>query len=284
MSREKQKSISFRAVYAFHRFSLSSHLTATLTLLFPSLDLCLFQRMPVNNFSCSQADVVAPHPELLATPRKGTLEPDRPLSEYDNIAPSASAQSYFPLGDITFRFDDSLSKSGSMSSTAVSYINEDKQTTALPQHQYENVLNTLQLRNKRESDQQVSPNQHDNQPSPPRSVMSDAKSLFFGLDRQKHTMDDDHQYINLMPEEPKIVSANSDKVSATSSASGSSSTTATPSASPTRQNESGNQRKYSEGSVRSKSPKFMLPEAAPVSPSQVKICTHLPGMLITNSF
>jgi hypothetical protein len=232
--------------------------------------------MPVNNNLCSQADVVAPQNQFLASKKPGISEPERPLSEYDNIKPASTSQGPFTVGfgDITFRFDDSLSKSGSMSSTAVSYINEDKQTTALPQHQYENVLATLQMRNNRESDQQVSPNRSENRPSPPRSAMSDAKSIFFGLDRQKSAPDDDHQYINLLPEEPKVVPI-SDKMSATSSASGSSSTTATPSASPTRDNESGSQRKFSEGSVRSKSPKFMLPELAPSSPTQVKVCIHL---------
>jgi hypothetical protein len=230
--------------------------------------------MPVNNNLCSQADVAAP--QFKGNKKPGILEPERPLSEYDNVydnnTPATTSKSNFPIGfgDITFRFDDSLSKTGSMSSTAVSYINEDKQTTALPQHQYENVLETLLMRNNRESDQQVSPNSNENRTSPPRSVMSDAKSIFFGLDRQKSTTDDDHQYINLMPTEESKVVPISDKVSATSSASGSSSTTATPSASPTRDNESGNRREFSEGSVRSKSPKFMLPELAPSSPNQVK--------------
>lgn len=179
-----------------------------------------------------------------------------------------------------------------LNQSAVHYNNsEDPQTTTLPVHQYENVSSTLQARNKRESDQQVKMNQTDDR-STPRSVMSVAKSSFFGLNEQQKSATEEfdkliedlgnaqivssapHQYENVPPNrdfsDESKVQANQDKVSATSSASGSSSTTATPSSSPTRQERTGNSRKNSEGSNRSKSPKFMLPESStPSSPSQV---------------
>jgi hypothetical protein len=178
-----------------------------------------------------------------------------------------------------------MNSSNNVNSSAVHYNNrnDSQQTTTLPAR-YENVLDTLQMRNKRESDQQVKMNQNDER-SPSRSVMSDAKSSFFGLNQQQSSAvdefdrliedignativsNDQNQYVNLPNE---FQSSSQEKVSATSSASGSSSTTATPSASPTRQERTGSSRKNSEGSNRSKSPKFMLPEVtSPSSMSQV---------------
>jgi hypothetical protein len=251
--------------------------------------------MSVRNFLRRQTDASQTNNSTTST-----LDPQRPLSEYDNIKPQSSPppkittnQTHFPLGDIKFRFDDlplttkNIMKDSSNSNTsAVHYNNkgDNQQTT----HQYENVLDTLQMRSKRESDQQVKMNQNDEQNSPQRSVMSDAKSSFFGINNQQKSAADDefdrliedignatiisgdqNQYVNL-PNDSSQVPSNHDKVSATSSASGSSSTTATPSASPTRQERTGNSRKNSEGSNRSKSPKFMLPETtSPASPSQV---------------
>ena len=221
---------------------------------------------------------------------------ERPISEYDNIKPSAlatttSRQTHFPLTEIKFRFDDlssttktimNDSNSSNSNSSAVHYNeNVNKQTTTLPaHHQYENVLDTVQMRNKRESDQQVKMNQNEQ-----RSVMSDAKSSFFGLNSPQKSQSevefdkliedmgnvtilssDQNQYVNIPNEEAS--KSNHEQVSATSSASGSSSTTVTPSSSPTRQDRDGSSRKNSEGSNRSKSPKFMLPETTS-TPSQV---------------
>lgn len=242
--------------------------------------------MSVRNFLRRQTDVnhSASHSRSSSTPNASELE--RPLSEYDNIKPAS--QTHFPLGDIKFRFDDSpLTTKAIMNDSnpsAVHYNNNQP----LPAR-YENVLDTLQMRNRRESDQQVKINQNDER-SPPRSVMSDAKSLraeFFGLNQQQQSSavdefdrliadignativpNEPNQYVNLPNNECQ--SSSQEKVSATSSASGSSSTTATPSASPTRQERTGSSRKNSEGSNRSKSPKFMLPEVtSPSSMSQV---------------
>lgn len=256
--------------------------------------------MSVRNFLRRQTDVNQPSSSR-SHQNQSVSELERPLSEYDNItttvAPTA-AQTHFPLRDIKFRFDDlplttTTIMNNSSHSSAVQCNNNnnsngnDKQTTTLPAaHQYENVLDTLQMRSKRESDQQVKMNQNEQSPQQ-RSVMSDAKSSFFGLNNrqaQSSTQDefdrliadisntqvlasDRSQYVNLMPrgEEEK---SSTEKVSPTSSASGSSSTTATPSSSPTRQDRTGSSRKNSAASTRSKSPKFMLPEMT--SPSQVK--------------
>lgn len=254
--------------------------------------------MSVRNFLRRQTDVN--HSSSNARTNQNQIASDnRPLSEYDNIKPTAS-QTHFPLGEIKFRFDDSpfpttdiIMNNNTSNSSAVHYNNnnDNKQTTTLPAHQYENVLETLQMRNKRESDQQVvKTNQIDEQSPLQKSVMSVAKSSFFGLNDDQQTADDDfdkliedignstivssdrNQYVNVMPNEsPDESKAQSiqDKVSATSSASGSSSTTVTPSSSPTRQERTESSRKNSEGSNRSKSPKFMLPESSPSSPSQV---------------
>lgn len=235
--------------------------------------------MSVKNILRRSTDADHSSPHAITT--RGSVQTDfgRPLSEYDNIQSASGGRTDFCLAGIQFRFTESFPAS-SMSATA-NASNEVKPptTTTLPAHQYENVLETLQLRDKqRESDQQVKTNENGG----PRSVMSVAKSSFFGLnDSQKASMDDDidHiiedirnakivtsdrvQYENI--EEPKV-----QNVSATSSASGSSSTTVTPSSSPTRQERPHSSRKNSEGSNRSKSPKFMLPENQPTSPSQVK--------------
>jgi hypothetical protein len=243
--------------------------------------------MSVRKFLRRETDVN--HSRSNSTVNASELE--RPLSEYDNIKPPTS-QTHFPLGDIKFRFDDLpsttkaiMNSSNNVNPSAVHYNNRNgsQQTTTLPAR-YENVLDTLQMRNKRESNQQVKMNQNDER-SPSRSVMSDAKSSFFGLNQQQSSAvdefdrliedignativsNDQNQYVNLPNE---FQSSSQEKVSATSSASGSSSTTATPSASPTRQERTGSSRKNSEGSNRSKSPKFMLPEVtSPSSMSQV---------------
>lgn len=255
--------------------------------------------MSVRNFLRRQTDVnhLASHSRSNSTPNASELE--RPLSEYDNIIKPPTIQTHFPLGDIKFRFDDLplttkaiMNDSSNANSSAVHYNNkhDNQQTTTTSPVRYENVLDTLQMRNNlkreaNESDQQVKMNQNDER-SPSRSVMSDAKSSFFGLNQHSSAVDefdrliedignstivsnDQNQYVNI-PNESQS-SSNHDKVSATSSASGSSSTTATPSASPTRQERTGSSRKNSEGSNRSKSPKFMLPEVnSPSSMSQVK--------------
>lgn len=247
--------------------------------------------MSVRNFLRRQADVN--HSSRSNTLSKSSLE--RPLSEYDNIKAPSSNQTHFPLSDIKFRFDDSpqptTSSMNISNQSAVHYNNsEDSQTTIRPVHQYENVASTLQARNKRESDQQVK--MSDDHSSLPRSVMSVAKSSFFGLNEQQKLPNEEDEFDKLIEEIGNVkivpnqqymnvpnpdynddskVQSNQDKVSATSSASGSSSATATPSSSPTRQDRTGSSRKNSEGSNRSKSPKFMLPESSltPSSPSQV---------------
>lgn len=239
--------------------------------------------MSVKNYLRRSTDVDHPSPPVTTARRSAQTDFERPLSEYDNIKSSSGGRTDFCLAGIQFRFAESFPASSSMSSSAIA-SNEVKSptTTTLPAHQYENVLETLQLRNnkQRESDQQVKTNENGG----PRSVMSVAKSSFFGLNEsQKADMNDDVidkliedignakivssdrvQYENIV-EEPKV-----QNVSATSSASGSSSTTVTPSSSPTRQERPHSSRKNSEGSNRSKSPKFMLPEVQPSSPSQVK--------------
>lgn len=279
---------------------LSSHLNSAFDRCFLTRFLSIFsQRMSVRNFLRRQTDVnhLPSHSRSHQNHNSSNLE--RPLSEYDNIkttvAPSTTTQTHFPLGDIKFRFDDlpltaTIMNNSSHSTTSAVHCNnnhDDKQTTTLPAHQYENVLDTLQMRNKRESDQQVN---EQRSPLPQqRSVMSDAKSSFFGLNsppksstqdefdrliadisNTQITVNDRNQYVNLMPNPADESKSSNEKVSTTSSASGSSSTTVTPSCSPTRQDRTGSSRKNSEGSNRSKSPKFMLPEmTSPASPSQV---------------
>lgn len=262
--------------------------------------------MSVRNFLRRQSDVNQPSSSNVRTNQNQIGSDDRPISEYDNIKPTTS-QTHFSLGEIKFRFDDSpfpttdiMNNNTSNSGAVHCNNNDDKQTTTLPAHQYENVLETLQMRNKRESDQQVKANQIDEQSPQQRSVMSVAKSSFFGLNDQQKANDDfdkliedignativsndRNEYVNVMPNESLDESKTQsiqDKVSATSSASGSSSTTVTPSSSPTRQERSENSRKNSEGSNRSKSPKFMLPEVSLTSsPSQVR----KPHSLMTNA-
>lgn len=246
---------------------------------------------PVRNFLRKQTDVDHHNTSTAVASKSPELE--RPLSEYDNLT-TLTTQTHF---DIKFRFDDSpLNMNSLEEASSCNNNNSNNNNTSLPQSskpRYENVPNTAQIR---ESDQQVKINQNDeHSPSNHRSVISDAKSTFFGLTHPIHhqpnnddfneLLDDDdkrdgaiinsqNQYVNVMPndlEEELCKSPsniNHDKVSATSSASGSSSTTATPSASPTRHDRTDNSRKNSEGSNRSKSPKITLPEA---SPSQVRL-------------
>lgn len=234
--------------------------------------------MSVKNYLRRSTDVDHQSPQEATTRRSVQTNFERPISEYDNIQSSSGGRTDFCLAGIQFRFTETIPASyNSMSSTASEV--KSPTTTTVPAHKYENVNSVLQLRNnKRESDQQVKTNENGG----PRSVMSVAKSSFFGLnDSQKANDDvidkliedignakivssDRVQYENLV-EEPKV-----QNVSATSSASGSSSTTVTPSSSPTRQERPHSSRKNSEGSNRSKSPKFMLPEVQPSSPSQVK--------------
>lgn len=239
---------------------------------------------------------------------------ERPLSEYDNLNTTTSTN--FPLSDIKFQFDvltsvkmsynnniSNNNNNDSNSSSAVHYndnnnVTSPVQLTTNNNPQYENVFETVQMRNslalKRDLEQLKSSELNGN-----KSAMNDARSTFFGLiqeQEQKHhekldTNDDEADnvnvnkkqseeinYINLDNNESsdlnKISPSNStsnanqnDKMSATSSASNSSSTTITPQASPYRQHRVS--RKGSEVSNRSKSPKFMLPEIAPNTPSQV---------------
>jgi hypothetical protein len=228
--------------------------------------------MPVEKFQRCQTDASFCQAKSESA-RRLESSCDRPLSEYDNITILPSSSNSYPLAEITFRFDDSLSKTRSMNNTtnptAVFYKDEHKQTTTkVNKHQYENVAETLQMRNGQESDQQVNLKQINENPST-RSVMSDAKSSFFGLDRDRKQPSEDSHYMNVladdtMPEESKVQSS-LEKVSATSSISGSSSTTATPSSSPIRHDP----RKENDESHRSKSPRLMLPESSLTSPSQV---------------
>lgn len=248
--------------------------------------------MSVRNILRRSADVDRSAPDSKGNRSQDQTDfQERPLSEYDNIQPSIGGRTNFTLAGIQFRFTDSLTQSHNMSSNEMHHhhhhpSNKTQTTTQLPAHQYENVLETLQMRNsKQESNQQVKLNHDDG----PLTLMSVAKSSFFGLNESQENanMEDDLnkliedignakivsndrvQYENIA-EEPK------DKVSATSSASGSSSTTVTPSASPTRHERPHSSRKDSEGSNRSKSPKFMLPEVSPSSPSQVKnVFSHI---------
>lgn len=266
---------------------LSPHLNSVFFRCFVNVNVSFFlQRMSVKNIWRRSSDVDRNSPQSRIVKNLSSVNSERPISEYDNITTTPVTRTDFPLAGIQFRFTDSPLQSG-MSSNAMHRNNEDQtQTTTLPAHKYENVLETLQMRNKQESDQQVKTNHVDG----PRSVMSDARNNFFGLNTsQQSNMEDDLnrliedignakivssdrvQYENI--DESKVQS-NQDKVSPTSSKSGSSSTTVTPSESPTRQERPRSTRKSSEGSNRSKSPKFMLPEVSPSSPSQVKYLLH----------
>jgi hypothetical protein len=232
----------------------------------------------VKNFLRRQVDVSN---LTLRTPNQNQssseVEQQRPLSEYDNLQVVTTngdggniLQSHFPLADIKFRFDD-LSATGMSSSMQNSNIPANTP-------QYENVIDTVQMRNKRESDRrQVNEDQSDGN-SLPRPAISEAKSSFFGLNSStphKFDQNDDLEQliedcanVRITPNEVQYVNLTNDMaVSATSSASGSSSVTATPKSSPARDERLGCSRKNSEGSNRSKSPKFILPEVP--TPSQV---------------
>jgi hypothetical protein len=240
----------------------------------------LRRQQDVNHFPSSSSS--------RANQNQNSPEVERPLSEYDNLATSA-VQTHFPLADIKFRFDDlpSAMSSSSQNSSTVNYNNNNNSRQV---HSYENVVDTVKMRNKRENNdqQQVKMDQTDgNALNWNRPVMSEAKSSFFGLSNSQKDNNNDNnndleiliedcanitivtqndvQYVNLCEDLNRITNSNADKVSATSSASGSSSLTATPpSISPAREH-----RKNSEGSSRSKSPKFILPETSSASPSQV---------------
>ncbi|CRK91154.1 CLUMA_CG004839, isoform A [Clunio marinus] len=270
------------------------------------------QSMPVRNFLRRQQDVNNLAYKRNSTEKPVNLGPERPISEYDNITHASVTQ--YPFADLKFRFDYSPSTSTIMNNLENSSdvrSNNNKETTTLPvnHHQYENVLDTLQLRNQqRESDQQVKMNQNDahSSLSPQRSVMSDAKSSFFGLNKAQEKSSTQEEFEKLIDDmsnarillenpnphyvnvpsnetterkEKDMQTSKEQSMSATSSASGSSSTTATPSSSPLRQDRKGNCRKNSESSSRSKSPKFMLPETTtlPSTPSQaVYMSTTVP--------
>lgn len=248
--------------------------------------------MSVTNFLFRQTDVgqSSSHPRNIQNQNSSQL--DRPLSVYDNIK-TETTQINYSLAEIKFRFDESPLTTVIMRNTsipsAVHCNNISKQTTTLPVHKYENVHVALQMRNKRESDHEVETNQNDEHSAQQRSVMSVAKSSFFGLNGQQTTRpngnydgltEDEsntksmssnrHLYMNVLapqlPNELKVQSYQ-EKASATSSASGSSSTTVTPSSGSPIRERTENGRKNSD---RSKSPKFMLPEAScTLSPSQV---------------
>lgn len=241
----------------------------------------------VKNYLRRQADVNHfPTTSSRANHNTNSPEVERPLSEYDNLNIS-TLQSQ--LADIKFRFDDiaSTSTAANMSSSSSqNNSNNNNNISTIPK--YENVIDTVQMRNKRESDQQreqqVKMDHNDSIIN--RPVISEAKSSFFGLNQQsqqqQHTpaivSDDDlekliedcanikivssndiQQYVNLINNNNDDAKDNSP----TSSASGSSAITVSPSSSPKR--DGGVERKNSEaGSHRSKSPKFVIP-----SPSQV---------------
>jgi hypothetical protein len=235
----------------------------------------------VKNFLRRQVDV---NLSLRANQNQSSSETDqqRPLSEYDNLqvftttangCSGSTLHSHFPLADIKFRFDD-LSSTGMSSSMQNSNIPATK-------HQYENVIDTVQMRNKRENDQrQVSDDQSDGH-ALSRPAISEAKSSFFGLNSAPNDDDlekliEDCTSIRIAPNEVQYVNLTNEgeiAISATSSASGSSSVTATPKSSPTREERISCSRKNSEASSRSKSPKFIIPDIAP-SPSQVSEINH----------
>lgn len=246
----------------------------------------------VKNYLRRQADVNHfPSTSSRSNPNPSSPEVERPLSEYDNLSIS-TLQSQ--LADIKFRFDD-------MSSSQQNSNNNNNSPSTIPSHKpkYENVLETVQMRNKRESDQrQVDMNQSDSgEHSMNRSVMSEAKSSFFGLNPSvtaptitssaNNSRDNELEKLIEDCANMKIVSSNDIqqyvnlisngevdgvKASPTSSASGSSAMTASPSETPTR-----SERKNSEASSnRSKSPKFILPDITS-SPSQVSLNFDLWG-------
>ena len=237
--------------------------------------------MPVNNFVFRQADVDHSPPHLGNNRSQINSELDRPLSVYDNINPQKNNSNTYLISEIKFRFNESRITSGTMrDSSDPNTVHCSKQTTTLPVHKYENVHVALQMRNKRESDQEVKINQSNEQSTQQRSVMSPAKSSFFGLnDQETSRLNSNYEienntnlYMNIMttqlPVELKVQS-NQEKISATSSISGSSSTTVTPSdGSPVRERTE-NSHKNRVVCDRSKSPKFMLPESSGLSPSQV---------------
>lgn len=252
----------------------------------------------VKNFLRRQVDVNHfPASSSRASQNQSSSEVDqRPLSEYDNLQiitatanssndDSSSLQTHFPLADIKFRFDDLNSSAMSSSAQNSNNINN---TPSIPSQshrpRYENVVDTLQMRNTRENDQrQVSDDQSDGQ-TLHRSAISEAKKSFFGLNQENGATQNDDQSddlekliedcasIKITSNDVQYVNLTNDgevAISATSSASGSSSITATPSSSPMREERTGS-RKDSEGSNRSKSPKFILPEnSSTVAPSQV---------------
>jgi hypothetical protein len=236
----------------------------------------------VKNYLRRQADVNHfPSTSSRSNQNPSSPEVERPLSEYDNLSIS-TLQSQ--LADIKFRFDDIAPN---MSSSPQNSNNNNIPST-IPK--YENVIDTVQMRNKRENDQrQVNMDQSDGDTqSIHRPVMSEAKSSFFGLNSSVNAStpngnnkDDELEKLIEDCANMKIVSANDIqqyvnlisngdvdgiKASPTSSASGSSAVTISPSATPTR-----GERKNSEaGSNRSKSPKFILPEISS-TPSQVSV-------------
>lgn len=233
----------------------------------------------VKNYLRRQADVNHfPSTSSRSNHNPSSPEVERPLSEYDNLSIS-TLQSQ--LADIKFRFDDIAPN---MSSSQ-----QNSNNTSSSNPKYENVIDTVQMRNKRENDQrQVNMDQSDDGThSLNRPVMSEAKSSFFGLNSSvnastpngNNNKDDELEKLIEDCANMKIVSSNDIqqyvnlisngdvdgiKASPTSSASGSSAVTVSPSATPTR-----DERKNSEaGSNRSKSPKFILPEIQS-TPSQV---------------
>lgn len=216
-------------------------------------------------------------------------ELDRPLSLYDNIKAERTSQINYSPVEIKFRFDEDLATGimrNTSSPSAVHCNNINKQTTTLPVHKYENVF---PMRNQRESDQEVKTNLIDEH-STQRSVMSPAKSSFFGLnDRESARPSDNYVgsmsdngnakpmstdrpiYMNVM--EPRMdelkVETSNEKSNTTPSASGCSSTTVTPSSGSPIRERTENGLKTCENNDRCKSPKFMLPETSCSSPSQV---------------
>ena len=245
----------------------------------------LRKQVDANNFSSSASN-------------QSSFEVDqRPLSEYDNLqnitTTSSSSnnnntlQTHFPLADIKFHFDDFPSSTGMSSSMQNSNSNNHNNAiTSIPSHrpQYENVIDTLQMRdddNSFENIEQI--DGHVLSPTNHRPAISEAKSSFFGIHMQSTVKNDDMEMliedcrdIRIISDEVQYVNLNNEnddkgQVSATSSASGSSSVTATPTSSPNRDDRS-NSRKNSEGSNRSKSPKFILPDMSASlqgTPSQV---------------
>lgn len=240
----------------------------------------------VKSFVRRQADVSQQFQSSREKQNQSSPQVERPLSEYDNLqtittnssSSKPALQTHFPLADIKFRFDDlqTANTTAAMSSSTRNSNNNNNISAIIKPH-YENVIDTVQMRNKRESDQRQVMDQSDGHL--PRPAISEAKSSFFGLNHPENEggrnddlekliedcanikiITNDVQYVNLPNDNDDV---NKISVSATSSASGSSSITATPSASPTRETRTCS-RKDSVGSNRSKSPRFLIP-----SPSQV---------------